>query len=75
MMSMMNWGMMFNMILWILIVGLIIYAVLRLFSKPFEKKEDSAYVILRERFARGDISEEEYEQRKLALQRDTGKSN
>jgi flagellar biogenesis protein FliO len=38
MMSMMGWGMMFNMIFWILIVGLIIYAVLRLVFNPFEKK-------------------------------------
>jgi putative membrane protein len=77
MMSMMGpgWGIL-NMIFWILIVGLVIYGVLTLIMKPFEKKqggspdtdrnEDSALQILRERFARGELTEEEFEQ-KIAL--------
>jgi putative membrane protein len=67
MMSMMGWGwgwgMIFNTILWVLIVGFVIYAVLSLITKPFEKKEDPALQILRERFARGEISKEELEEK------------
>jgi putative membrane protein len=78
MMSMMGpgWGI-FSMIFWILIVGLVIYGVLTLIMKPFEKKdgrssgvdknEDSALQILRERFARGELTEEEYEQKSALL--------
>jgi putative membrane protein len=79
MMSMMGsgWGIL-NMIFWILIVGLVIYSVLTLIMKPFEKKdnslssfdkkEDSALQILRERFARGELTEEEFHH-KIALLR------
>lgn len=67
MMSMMGWGMVLNTIFWILIVGLVIYAVLQMVFKPFDKKEDRALVVLRERFARGEINEEEYEHKKLVL--------
>jgi putative membrane protein len=66
-MMMMGGGMILNMILWILIVGLVIYAVLQLIFKPFAKKEDASLNILRERFANGEISEEEFEQKKKFL--------
>jgi putative membrane protein len=66
-MSMMGGGMIFNTILWILIVGFIIYAIISLISKPFEKKEDPALQILRERFARGEISKEELEEKMVYL--------
>lgn len=69
MMSMMGWGMILNTIFWILIVGLVIYAVLQMIFKPFEKKEGRALNTLRERFARGEIDEEEYEKKKLVLER------
>jgi putative membrane protein len=67
-MMMMGGGMILNMIFWILIVGLVIYAVLKLIFKPIEKKEDSSLNILRERFANGEISEEEFEQKKKFLE-------
>jgi len=69
MMSMMGWGwgMIFHNIFWIVLVGFVIYAVLLLITKPFAKKEDSALNILRERFARGEINEEELEQKKGVL--------
>jgi len=69
MMSMMGWGwgMILGIIFWIVIVGFVIYAVLLLITKPFTKKEDPALNILRERFARGEISEEELEQGKAVL--------
>lgn len=69
MMSMMSWGwgMVFNSILWIVIVGFVIYAVLSLLIKPYERKEDPALKLLRERFARGEINEEEFEQKREVL--------
>lgn len=75
MMSMMNGSMLMMMIFWILVVGLVIYGVLLLISKVFEKKkapahqEDSALQILKERYARGEINEEEFEHKKRMLSR------
>jgi putative membrane protein len=67
-MMMMGWGWgLLNTIFWILIVGIVIYAVLQLIVKPFEKKEDPALAILREKFANGEINEEEFAQRKSFL--------
>ncbi|WP_408011509.1 SHOCT domain-containing protein [Pseudalkalibacillus sp. A8] len=65
---MMGWGIL-NMILTILIVGFIIYGIILVVMKPFEKKQDSSLEILRERFAQGEITEQEYEEKKKILQR------
>lgn len=73
MMSMMN-GSMLYMIFWIIVIGFVIYGAMLLVMKPFEKKEsqakekDSSLRILRERFARGEIEEKEFEERKTVLQ-------
>lgn len=77
MLSMMNGGMILSMILWVIAVGLIIYGIV-LFtmkqaakkenSSAVEKREDSSLEILRERFARGEINEQEFEERKVFLQ-------
>lgn len=78
MMSMMGGGMILTMILWILIVGLIIYSVIRFLMKLNTKKEDTSTIgnpedssveVLRERFARGEIDEQEFEERKAFLKR------
>jgi putative membrane protein len=74
MMGMMSFGMLLNMLFWILILGFAIYGFILLISKPFEKKVakttgDAALEILKERFAKGEISEEEFERNKLVLQR------
>jgi putative membrane protein len=66
MMSMMDWGI-FNMIFWIIIVGFIIYGIISVVIKPFEKKEDASLQILRERFAKGEINEQELEEKKAIL--------
>lgn len=73
MMSMMN-GSMLYMIFWIIVIGFFIYGAMLLVMKPFEKKEsqtkekDSSLIILRERFARGEIEEKEFKERKTILQ-------
>lgn len=76
-MSMMGGGMILSMIFWVIAVGLIIYGIV-LFtmkqatkkenSSAVEKREDSSMEILRERFARGEIDEQEFEERKAFLQ-------
>ncbi|KAA0956086.1 hypothetical protein FQ085_14670 [Planococcus sp. ANT_H30] len=77
MMSMMGGGMILTMIFWVIAVGLIIYGIV-LFtmklatkkgdSEEVENREDSSMEILRERFARGEIDEQDFEERKAFLQ-------
>jgi len=67
MMSMMGTGMLITMIFWIVLLGLIIYAIFILVSKNVGKREDSALSLLRERFARGEIEKEEFEQKRMVL--------
>ena len=68
MMSMMGAGMFWMMLFWIVAIGLVIYAILLLITKVFSKKqEDPAIGILRERFARGEINQEEFEEKKATL--------
>lgn len=65
---MMGAGMFWMMLFWIVVIGLVIYAILLLITKVFSKKqEDPAMEILRERFARGEIDQEEFEEKKAAL--------
>lgn len=60
-------------LLWIVIVGIVIYGIVLLIMKPFERKEtinqqdDKALDVLRERFARGEVDEAEYEEKKRVL--------
>jgi putative membrane protein len=68
-MGMMSIGMIFSMILWVLLIGAVIYVIYSLISKGIEKKEDSEITILKERFARGEIDEEEYEKGSLTLRK------
>lgn len=74
MMDMMNGAMWMMMLFWILIIGLVIYGLFLFISKALKRndatsEEDSALRILKERFARGDIDEEEYERKKEVLLR------
>ncbi|SEB05548.1 putative membrane protein [Thalassobacillus cyri] len=66
-MSMMGGSMVINMILWIVILGFLIYGVVLLILKPFEKREDSTMEILKERLARGEIDYQEFEEKKKVL--------
>jgi putative membrane protein len=56
----------FMLLFWGGLIALAIWAVLRL-SRG--RPPDSALIILNERFARGEIDQQEYEQRKAALLR------
>lgn len=68
-MSMMGGSMILNMLVWIIVLGLLIYGIVLLVSKPFEKKEDSSMQILKDRFARGEIDEQEFEDKKSTLKK------
>ncbi len=70
-------GMVGMLAFWVLVVGLIVYAV-RGFghtgpapATPRRATGDRALALLRERFARGEIDEEEYQQRQRALADET----
>lgn len=64
---MMGIGMMLNMLLWIVVIGFAIYGFILLIMKHFENKANNALTILKERFARGEIDAEEYNERKRLL--------
>lgn len=54
----------FNLVFWGGVIALAFWAVTRLTQG---KQSDSALTILKERFARGEIDQQEFEQRKAAL--------
>ena len=76
MMNMMGGGMILGMVFGIIVLGLIIYGIVLLVRKQgatkenstsFERQGDSSMDILKERFARGEIDEAEFEKRKEFL--------
>ena len=68
-----GFGTMFLMsVLWIVVLGLIVWAVVAAFHRPGESgstapKADSPMDILKRRYAQGEIDKEEYEAKKKAL--------
>jgi putative membrane protein len=61
-------GMMIFMVLgWLLIIGLIVVGVWWLATRGWPARRNDALEILRERYARGEISREEYESRRRDL--------
>jgi len=62
-------GMGLGMVLWIVVVGLIIWAGISLLNRPTQRREDSALEILKLRYARGEISQAEFEQARQDLTR------
>jgi len=68
-----GFGTMFFMpILWIVVIGLIVWAVVAAVRRPGEsdsstRQADSALEVLKRRYARGEIDKEEYEEKKRDL--------
>ena len=65
-----NWlfGGLMTVVFWGLIIGLIVLAVRGYSGRPDAATEQSALDILKKRYARGEIDEEEYERRKTKLE-------
>ena len=59
------WILFINLVIWGGLLALVIWAVRRFTAS----RPDNALSILKERFARGEIDQQEYEQRKAALGR------
>lgn len=49
---------------WILVIVGIVFLIRRIFSLPGAKTEESALDILKKRYAKGEISKEEFEEKK-----------
>ena len=68
----MGWGAgIFMFLFWALIIGLIIWAVVTMTRHnggvPHDSRSGSAIEILKERYARGEINREEFEEKKRVL--------
>lgn len=59
------WILLINLLFWGGLIALVVWAVRRLSRS---RTPDNALAILKERFARGEIDQQEYEKRKAALQ-------
>lgn len=68
MVSMMGfgWGL-WMMLFWIIIIGLVIYTVFYLITNSNKENKDSSIEILKERFARGEIDQNEFEQKRASI--------
>lgn len=71
-------GMLLMMVFWFGLIALLIWGVAGLFARGQQlrvsqrPREDSARSILRERYARGEISKEEFDQAKKTLEGESG---
>jgi len=61
-------GMGFGWLFWIVIAGVLIWAALALSGRRPSGRPESALDILEKRYARGEISREEFEEKKRDLQ-------
>lgn len=64
--SMMGWGI-FGLWSWLLVVGLLAFVLVRLVGGSSDRSSSRALEILNERYAKGEISTTEYQERKKAL--------
>ncbi len=60
-------GMGFGMILWVVLVVLVVWAVASLFSGQRSQPKEEPLEILKRRYARGELSEAEFEQARERL--------
>lgn len=60
-------GWIFPLLFWLVIAYLVISVIKSLFSWKSDKPEDAALRVLREKFASGEINEQEYTARKAVL--------
>ena len=63
----MGFGVIWMILFWGVIIALIVWAVKRFTGSPDSNRNNEALDIARERYARGDISKEEFEQIKKTL--------
>ena len=71
-----GWGMMLLGLLWMaLLIGLPVYFIYWLTTRPRTdgRGEDSALAVLQERYARGEIDDEEFDRRRARLMADDGR--
>ena len=59
--------MMLIMLFCVVVFGFAIYGLTLLIMKPFENKSNKVISLLEERFARGEINEEEFQEKKKLL--------
>ncbi len=63
------WGGLMMLLFWGLVIGLVVLAVRGFSGRSDAPRGNSALDVLKERYARGEIDEEEYERRKERLER------
>jgi len=61
----MTWMMLGSIVFWVLLVGLAVFAIIRL--TPARDRDDAAVAILKQRLARGEINAEDYESRRSLI--------
>jgi len=61
----MGWMMIGSIVFWVLLVGLAVFAIIRL--TPARERGDDAVAILKQRLARGEINAEEYQSRRSLI--------
>ncbi|MCY9659494.1 SHOCT domain-containing protein [Paenibacillus chondroitinus] len=63
-------GLVANQVFWLIIITLVVFIVFRMMVRRIKmKKDDPPIQILRERFARGEISDEEFKQKTKLVRR------
>ena len=56
-----GFGMGFGMIIWIVLIGLVIWAVVAVLTKSTSRSETTPLEILKQRYVRGEINKAEYD--------------
>ena len=67
-MPMMGLGMLFMVLFWILVIAGVVYLIKWLIGQGITGRPETALDILKKRYARGEISKQEYEEMKQNLQ-------